>query len=595
MRKKTESSLPTFSNSQLAPLHDALLAFTGSAESWSQESERARQRAFRVRSCPRLFKYWYLRSQVLKRFQEGNVDAKQRREAAVATFFELESAAGRTNERLCDGWAKPWPSDTRRLLQRARMNISGLLGRFQLDLLPEYCDFSSGATTEQTRKSSSAEIKWEEATHVTRSALPYAIAFHQWIGFDQPICWQDEESGIVYQTTRGRPPVFQVVDGNEVFTVPKRFDTDRTCAKEPPWNVFLQKGVGGMIRAALNSVGLLLPDAQDTHARLARAASIDQLNATVDMKGASETVVVALVELLFEEPWARVLLDLRSSRGFVPGHGDITYEKISSMGNGYTFELETLIFWALAKACCSSGEEVSVYGDDLICPAHRVPEIRSLYEHCGFEFNLEKSFADGPFRESCGGHFWQGVDVKPFYVERLPRTLLQIVNLHNDIVRWMDDWPVQRLIDICVLCRRLVPQQFWGPLGLEGSLWSEWDEARPKYVSGRDARQGQPRYQHWRVSTVRREIVTQRHDYFRGSLLATYWRARARTGSPHHDSTPWWYDRSHRLNELARLLYRRDRAAVSAADFTYALTREVRGWSPVGVASDWPRLPVRIA
>lgn len=179
MRKKTESSLPTFSDKQLHNLHASLVSFTGPSETWSDESERARERAFAVRSEPLLFKYWYLRSQVLKRFQEGAIPAKARREAAIAKFYELETVAGAINERLADGWGKPWPERYRRVLARARRIIDVTLGPLDLESLPGACGFSSGATTEQTRKASSAEIKWEEATHVTANALPYAIAFQQ--------------------------------------------------------------------------------------------------------------------------------------------------------------------------------------------------------------------------------------------------------------------------------------------------------------------------------------------------------------------------------------------------------------------------------
>ncbi len=597
MSKKTESSLPSYSDIQLAPLHAALTAFTGTSANWKQESERARQRAFRVRSCSRLFKYYYLRSQVLKRFQEGDTKPEVRREAAYDVFFELEAQAGEANARLYDGWNKPWPEDTNRLLKTARKLISDTLGRFPVNSLPDYCDFSSGATTEQPKSRASAEIKWEEATHVTRDALPYAIAFSQWAGFNQPLTWYDAANDTYYSCPRGRSPHFEVVDGNKVFTVPKRYDVDRTCAKEPTWNVFLQKGVGSLIRARLQDVGLLRPDAQEHHARLSQAASVDNIAATVDMKGASETVTLALVELLLPPDWFKVLTDLRSPVGIVPGRGVVTYEKISSMGNGTTFELETLIFWALARACCSSGEVVSVYGDDLICPAYRVPVIEKLFKFCGFGFNQEKSFTTGPFRESCGGHFWYGNDVKPFYVEQLPRTLLQIINLHNDILRWMDGWPISRLVDICRECRRLVPRKFWGPFGLAGSLWSEWDEARPTFVKAREDRVKQVSFNHWRVATVRREVVSQRHDYFRGSLFAEYWSLhKASVFRPYHASqSAWWYDRQMSLKSLATILRDRERQSISRADFTYVLSREVKGWSSVGVASDWPRLTVRLA
>lgn len=590
MSRSSSTSLITFSDKALHPLHESIYRFTGRSETWAVESDRARERAFAVRSQPMLFKYWYLRSQVLKRFQEGAIPASARREAALVKFYDLETLSGEVNARLADGWGRPWPEATRKLLLSARRIIGEALGPFHLDELPRCCGFSAGATTEQTREGSSAEIKWETATHVTASAAPYANAFFQWAGFDHPVTWLDADSGVAYSAPRAGERALKHVPGNEVFTVPKRFDTDRTCAKEPPWNVFFQKGVGTMIRRRLRSLNLLHPDAQETHANLAREASITGKLATVDMKGASDLVTLALVELLLPPDWLKVILDLRSPTGKVPGRGTVTYEKVSSMGNGYTFELETLIFWALARACCSAVDVVSVYGDDLICPAVHVPKIQRLFKFVGFEFNLEKSFAEGPFRESCGGHFWGGVDVKPFYVTRMPRSLLQIINLHNDILRWMTGGPVyHRLIEILQKCRQLVPREFWGPYGEDGCLWAEWDEARPRFVRG--SRSNQPNYQHWRISTVRREVIVHRHDYYRGSLFADYW-DRFRSSESRHQ--PWC--RSRVMNKyLAMALRGAELGNVSHADFTYAVRREVKGWRAVGVASDWQRLPVRIA
>ena len=86
------------------------------------------------------------------------------------------------------------------------------------------------------------------------------------------------------------------------------------------------------------------------------------------------------------------------------------------MGNGFTFPLETLIFWALtASACEGDVDSVSVYGDDIICPRERADDVIDTLTMCGFKINLEKSFVEGPFRESCGCDYYKGIDIRPFY------------------------------------------------------------------------------------------------------------------------------------------------------------------------------------
>jgi hypothetical protein len=89
------------------------------------------------------------------------------------------------------------------------------------------------------------------------------------------------------------------------------------------------------------------------------------------------------------------------------------------MGNGFTFPLETLIFFSLAQACCESEdyEKVSVYGDDIIVPVYAVPLLTKVLTSCGFLVNASKSFSSGPFRESCGKDYLLGTDVRPCYIK----------------------------------------------------------------------------------------------------------------------------------------------------------------------------------
>jgi hypothetical protein len=98
----------------------------------------------------------------------------------------------------------------------------------------------------------------------------------------------------------------------------------------------------------------------------------------------------------------------------------ILYEKFSSMGNGYTFALETLIFWALGKAVNSltGGVVLSVYGDDIICSDCSAALLMEVLQWCGFVLNRDKSFVTGPFRESCGADWHTGTRVTPQYIRK---------------------------------------------------------------------------------------------------------------------------------------------------------------------------------
>lgn len=90
------------------------------------------------------------------------------------------------------------------------------------------------------------------------------------------------------------------------------------------------------------------------------------------------------------------------------------YHKFSSMGNGCTFALETLIFASLLHAV---GSKIGlVYGDDITIETELAPALFRLLKFLGFVPNEEKSYTSGPFRESCGKDFFEGHDVTPFYL-----------------------------------------------------------------------------------------------------------------------------------------------------------------------------------
>jgi hypothetical protein len=155
-------------------------------------------------------------------------------------------------------------------------------------------------------------------------------------------------------------------------------------------------------------------------------SSVTREFATLDLSNASDTVCTNLVKLVMPDAWFEELNALRSPFTQVDGRWH-RLEKFSSMGNGYTFELETLIFAALISVsldeCGRSGDlgrDFFVFGDDLIVPDSASKAVVAMLRYCGFSLNEEKSFV-GPvgFRESCGGDFFEGADVRPFYLKEL--------------------------------------------------------------------------------------------------------------------------------------------------------------------------------
>ncbi len=224
-------------------------------------------------------------------------------------------------------------------------------------------------------------------------------------------------------------------DGKLDF-VPKNAKTYRTVVTEPPLNGIFQLAVGDYMTQRLAAFGLDLKD-QTRNQRLALEGSLTGALATLDLSSASDTIAIELVYDLLPLEWATFLSYGRSGHVTYKGKR-FTLEKFSSMGNGFTFPLESLIFWALTEACCDEGDVVSVYGDDIICPTHHVPLVREVLAAAGFIVNVEKSYTSGPFRESCGRDYYRGIDVRPYFQKEWvsPRSLFV---LHNYYVRRGDE------------------------------------------------------------------------------------------------------------------------------------------------------------
>jgi hypothetical protein len=210
----------------------------------------------------------------------------------------------------------------------------------------------------------------------------------------------------------------QVHDGKLVF-VPKSAKTHRPIIVEPILNGFFQLGVGSYLKDRLALYSLDLRD-QELNRKLARKGSEDGSLSTIDLSSASDTLSWGLVAELLPPDWLSFLSQFRTGTFSYEGSA-YSLEKFSSMGNGFTFELESLIFYALAFGCVHAvGGDVSnigVFGDDIIVPANATSLLFEVLDHAGFWVNPQKSYWSGPFRESCGADWLKGCDVRPFFVK----------------------------------------------------------------------------------------------------------------------------------------------------------------------------------
>jgi hypothetical protein len=212
-------------------------------------------------------------------------------------------------------------------------------------------------------------------------------------------------------------------------------------------NTLVQLGIGDYMAARLRKHGVDLSD-QTRNQRLAQEGSLTNALATLDLSSASDTIASSLVESLLPYEWWDFLRAFRSGKASTED-GIVRLEKFSSMGNGFTFPLESLIFYSLAEACCNPEDHrtISVYGDDIIVPSYAVPVLVKVLTSCGFLVNVDKSYFDGPFRESCGKDYLSGIDVRPSYLKDSLSGQTCFV-LHNFYVRTGQPEPASMLLDL---------------------------------------------------------------------------------------------------------------------------------------------------
>jgi len=353
--------------------------------------------------------------------------AYSRKDAEISAwkkFRSCEVANADTNRRLLRFRVDPstLSDSTRIIVYRARQIVERIVKR--APSIGDVFRFGPGSTYELQASCSTLADKVSQT--IVRSTKANARFYTELVKGSildplSPKCWQ------------------QIVAcrGNRFAVVPKQFDIGRPACIEPDANIVTQLALGGILRRRLyEATSIDITSATDVHRHWLQCIDPREY-ATLDLSSASDLISFELVRFLVPRDWFLMLCACRSPetevgadfhgiKGF-KGNVWLKNQKFSSMGNGFTFELETILFWALARATEEYVEETNaerarpffplMFGDDHIMSPKGAAFHCSVLEELGLEVNRKKTFLTGPFRESCGVDRWDRIDCRQIYLD----------------------------------------------------------------------------------------------------------------------------------------------------------------------------------
>jgi len=230
--------------------------------------------------------------------------------------------------------------------------------------------------------------------------------------FDSPLTYTDDRLPALYRWAIRHNPTWvaaeqlrqsrygvRKVAGNRLSFVPKTSAISRSICTEPSLNMLFQKGLGTVIEGLLNRhFRIDLAVQPEINKNLARLGSIDSSFGTIDLKSASDSISLNLLNELLPPYVLDWIMLFRSPVVVFPDGSSSKLDMVSSMGNGFTFPLQTLLFASVVRACYrvlgikleylnGRPRNFGVFGDDIIVRKDAYEFVISCLELLGFMVN----------------------------------------------------------------------------------------------------------------------------------------------------------------------------------------------------------------
>lgn len=238
---------------------------------------------------------------------------------------------------------------------------------------------------------------------------------------------------------------FTAVRGCKIFFAPKNAEISRTCGTQPSLEMLFQKAISAFLEKRGESFfGISLRTQPDFNRNLARRGSIDGSFGTIDSISASDYISEQLFRVATPNcPLKTMMMKTRDKLAVLPDGTEVALKMMSTMGNGYTFALQTVIFASVVRAvyhvmgfpCNCPETQFGVFGDDIIVRREAYEFTVKMLHKLGFRVNVGKSFNTGQFRESCGHDYYAGTNIRGVYIRSL-ETPQEVYSAINRLTRW---------------------------------------------------------------------------------------------------------------------------------------------------------------
>lgn len=226
-----------------------------------------------------------------------------------------------------------------------------------------------------------------------------------------------------------------------IRAVPKSYKSSRIIAMDDSYNLAYSQEIERIFRLhdTIDHSGICLED-QSINQKLANLGSIYGTIATLDASHASDLISRSLLVDVFPSAYVHRVLPLLPKNILIPekfgkyasqaGGRIRPLEMASTSGHTLTFRHETIVYKAIVSCAVKVYESLTrhkpefyiahAYGDDSIISAEAAEVAIHFFSRLGLIINEDKSYWNGPFRESCGKDYLNGIDVTSIYYPRFP-------------------------------------------------------------------------------------------------------------------------------------------------------------------------------